>query len=81
MADVVSRPDISPISFECPMASAAALLTQLRNAGYEIVNTGTAERLMRVTEMVTLPGTSSKVARQHITPTMVEAFPFDLPNL
>jgi hypothetical protein len=74
---IVSQPDISPIRFECPLDS--DLPETLRQAGHQVVEYGTHERLMPITETLKEHGLNTTVTRQHVAPIVVSVFEFRLP--
>jgi hypothetical protein len=78
MAALLSASRISsPMTIQARQDS--DLPERLKGLGYDLAHTGTSERLMPETKMVTQHGTKAKVARQHMAVTPVETFTFDLP--
>jgi hypothetical protein len=73
----VSEPNVSPIRFECPTDSSLPEL--LREAGHDVRDAGTSERLMPTSNIVKQHGGITTVTVQNIVPTMVEVFEFKLP--
>jgi hypothetical protein len=74
----VSQPEISPIRFECPLDS--NLPTLLREAGHRVIDYGTHERLMPLTETRKLNDTNTTVTTQQVGVGVVGVWQFDLPN-
>jgi hypothetical protein len=75
---IVSQPEISPIRFEAPLDSNLPAL--LREAGHRVIDYGTHERLMPLTETRKLNDTNTTVTTQQVGVGIVGVWQFDLPN-
>jgi hypothetical protein len=74
----VSMAEVSPIRFEAPLDS--KLPTLLRGAGHRVIDYGTHERLMPLTETRKLNDTNTTVTTQQVGVGVVGVWQFDLPN-
>jgi hypothetical protein len=73
----VSESHTVNIIFQCRPDS--DLPEWLKAKGYKPNSAGTTERLMPVTELVREHGSTRKIIRQHIQPTEVSVYQFELP--
>jgi len=73
----VSQPEISPIRFEAPLDSNLPAL--LREAGHRVIDYGTHERLMPLTETRKEHGGNTTVTSQQVGVGVVRVWQFDLP--
>jgi hypothetical protein len=74
----VSQPDCSPVRFEAPLDS--NLPTLLREAEHRVIDYGTHERLMPITETRKEHGGRTTVTSQQVGVGVVGVWQFDLPN-
>jgi hypothetical protein len=71
---VTSMPTTNPIVFEVRRGSPLPEL--LAECGYDVSE---AERLMPIAEVLTEPGITTKITRQHVGPATVKIYEFKLP--
>ncbi|SDK14400.1 MULTISPECIES: hypothetical protein [Bradyrhizobium] len=76
---IVSQADVSPIRFEAPLNSELPEL--LRQAGHWVIDNGTHERLMPITETLKEHGRNNTIKRQQVGVGIVNVWQFDLPPI
>jgi hypothetical protein len=74
----VSMAELSPIRFEASLDS--KLPTPLRGAGHRVIDYGTHERLIPITETRKLNATNTTVATQHVGVGVANVWQFELPG-
>ena len=74
---ITSPPGICHIRFECRPES--TLPESLRQAGHDVRDAGTVERLLPTTEMLKENGTNTTITREHVVPARVAIYEFKLP--
>jgi hypothetical protein len=73
---VVSSPnDVDYIRFEI-LPEFSTLSELLRSRGYDVVNVGTAEKLMPITNTVKQAGGVTTITQQGMVPTVVDVYEF-----
>jgi hypothetical protein len=72
---LVSRPELHTLTFQCRLDSTLPEL--LRSAGYDVVNAGTAERLLP--SVIDERRGGNTIATQSVSPCEVAVYSFDLP--